>query len=78
VLAQFVMEAIMLSGAGGLIGIAVGAGGAWALHALVPTTIDPWSAVMAFAFSAAIGVFFGVYPAAKAARLDPIMALRHE
>jgi putative ABC transport system permease protein len=78
VLAQFVLEAIMLSGAGGLIGIALGAGGAWALHALVPTTIDPWSAVMAFAFSAAIGVFFGVYPAAKAARLDPIMALRHE
>lgn len=78
VLAQFVMEAIILSGAGGLIGIALGAGGAWALRSLVPTTVDPWSAVMAFVFSAAIGVFFGVYPAAKAARLDPILALRHE
>ena len=78
VLAQFVLEAIMLSGMGGLIGIALGTGGAWALRALVPTTIDPWSAVTAFVFSAAIGVFFGVYPAAKAAKLDPILALRHE
>ena len=78
VLAQFVLEAIMLSGVGGLIGIALGAGGAWGLRAFVPTTIDPWSAVMAFAFSAGIGVFFGVYPAAKAGKLDPILALRHE
>jgi len=78
VLAQFVLEAIMLSGMGGVIGIALGAGGAWAMRALVPTTIDPWSAVTAFVFSAAIGVFFGVYPAAKAAKLDPILALRHE
>lgn len=78
VLAQFVVEAIVLSALGGVLGILVGAGGAAALGAIMPTAIAPWSAVMAFMFSAGIGVFFGVYPASKAARMDPIAALRHE
>jgi putative ABC transport system permease protein len=78
VLAQFVIEAVVLSALGGVIGILLGAGGASALSAVMPTTVAPWSAAMAFAFSAAIGVFFGVYPASKAARMDPIVALRHD
>lgn len=78
VLAQFVIEAMVLSVLGGIIGILLGAGGAAALRAVIPTTVETWSALTAFFFAAAIGVFFGVYPAAKAAKLDPILALRHE
>jgi putative ABC transport system permease protein len=78
VLAQFVIEAVVLSVIGGVIGILLGAGGAAALKPFLPTTVEAWSTITAFLFAAGIGVFFGVYPAAKAARLDPILALRHE
>jgi putative ABC transport system permease protein len=78
VLAQFVIEACVLSVLGGVIGIALGAGGAAALNAVIPTSVEAWSTLTAFFFAAGIGVFFGVYPAAKAAKLDPILALRHE
>lgn len=78
ILTQFVIESIVLSVLGGLIGITLGAGGAWALSGLLPTLITPWSVGIAFFFSAGVGVFFGVYPAWKASKLDPIEALRHE
>ena len=78
ILSQFVIEAMMLSLAGGVVGIALGAGGAWALESFVPTTVTPWSVAVAFFFSAGVGVFFGVYPAWKASQLDPIDALRYE
>jgi len=78
ILSQFVIEAIMLSVLGGLIGIAIGAGGAYALNRLVPMQITAWAVVMAFFFAAGVGIFFGVYPAFKASRLDPIEALRYE
>jgi putative ABC transport system permease protein len=78
VLAQFVIEACVLSVLGGVVGILLGAGGAAALRAVIPTTVEAWSTITAFLFAAGIGVFFGVYPAAKAAKLDPILALRHE
>jgi putative ABC transport system permease protein len=78
ILSQFVIEAMMLSITGGIVGILVGAGGALALSPVVPTTITPWAVAIAFFFSAGVGVFFGVYPAWKASMLDPIEALRYE
>ncbi|WP_245778936.1 ABC transporter permease [Dokdonella immobilis] len=80
VLAQFLIEAVVLSSLGGLIGIALAAVGAAAgAHAMqVPFLFNPPINVLAFAFSAAIGVIFGYFPARRAARLDPIEALRHE
>jgi putative ABC transport system permease protein len=78
ILSQFVIEAVMLSVTGGMAGIILGALGAAALQSVVPTTITPWAVAIAFFFSAGVGVFFGVYPAWKASRLDPIEALRYE
>jgi putative ABC transport system permease protein len=78
ILSQFVIEAIMLSVLGGIVGIVLGAGGAYALNGLVPTQITGWAVAMAFFFAAGVGIFFGVYPAVKASRLDPIEALRYE
>jgi putative ABC transport system permease protein len=80
ILTQFLLEAIALSTVGGLIGIAVGIATAEVLSAAAnwPTLISPGSIAVAFLFSAAVGIFFGFYPARKASRLDPITALRYE
>jgi putative ABC transport system permease protein len=78
ILSQFVIEAVLLSVAGGGIGIALGAGGAALITAYVPTEVTPWAVALAFFFSFGVGVFFGVYPAWKASQLDPIEALRYE
>jgi putative ABC transport system permease protein len=77
---QFLTEALMLSLVGGLMGIAAGIGGALLFGATsdMRTVIVPASILLAFVSAAAIGVFFGFYPANKAAQLDPIEALRHE
>jgi putative ABC transport system permease protein len=80
VLAQFLVEAVVLSVFGGITGILIGLGLAGlATRALgVPFVVDPTIIAVAFAFSAAVGVVFGYFPARSAARLDPIEALRHE
>ena len=80
VLTQFLVEAVVLSLLGGVIGILLAAGIALALTQLfgVNTVVDPGVVLLAFAFSGAVGVFFGLYPARKAAALNPIDALRYE
>ena len=80
ILLQFLIEAVVLCLLGGLIGAAVGSGGAAAMSRFAQwnTQISPSSIVMAFVFSAVVGVLFGVWPARRAAGLDPIVALRYE
>jgi putative ABC transport system permease protein len=78
ILSQFVIEAMVLSVLGGVLGILVGAGGALAMQKWVPAQVTFWAVALAFLFSAAVGIFFGVYPAYRASRLDPIEALRYE
>ncbi|MFC2015470.1 ABC transporter permease [Chloroflexota bacterium] len=77
---QFLLEAIVLSLVGGLVGVLVGVGGSYLFDALgtMRTELVPASIPLAFAAAAAVGIFFGYYPATKAAQLDPIEALRRE
>ena len=80
ILRQFLVEAITLSLFGGLIGIGLGVGGSLAIGAFAEWRIELSSSAifLAVGFAAAIGIFFGYYPARKASRLQPIDALRHE
>ena len=80
ILLQFLTEAVTLSVIGGVVGIAVGVGASQLLASKMnwPTLISSTSVVYAFFFSAAVGIFFGFYPARKASRLDPIDALHYE
>lgn len=80
ILLQFLIEAVTLSAIGGLLGIGVGIGSSYVIAANTdwPTMTSPTAILVAFVFSAAVGVFFGFYPARKAAQLDPIEALRYE
>jgi putative ABC transport system permease protein len=77
---QFLLEAIVLSLVGGLMGVLVGVGGSYLFNGLgtMRTELVPASIPLAFAAAAAVGIFFGYYPATKAAQLDPIEALRRE
>lgn len=77
---QFLIEAIVLTTVGGVIGIIAGSLGAHLITSWVgwPTVIHQWTVFVSFGLAVAVGVFFGIYPASAAARLDPIEALRHE
>jgi putative ABC transport system permease protein len=80
VLLQFLIEAVVLASLGGLVGIVLATGASLALASLmeVPYLFNPGVNVLSFLFSAGIGVLFGYFPARRAARMDPIEALRHE
>lgn len=80
VMTQFLVEAIMLSAVGGIIGILLGIAGAstFSLLASFPFVLNPLAILLAFGFAALVGIVFGFYPARRAARLDPIVALRTE
>ena len=80
ILAQFLIESILISVTGGLIGVVFGVGAALVVNGVAhfPIYIQPWSVVLAFAVCTVTGVFFGWYPAKKAAQLDPIEAIRYE
>lgn len=80
ILAQFLIESILISVTGGLIGVVFGVGTALVVNGVAhfPIYIQPWSVVLSFAVCTVTGVFFGWYPAKKAAQLDPIEAIRYE
>jgi putative ABC transport system permease protein len=80
ILYQFLIEAVILSAAGGLVGILGGFGIALLLSAAtpLPSSLEWWSVALGLILSSGVGIFFGIWPALKAARLDPIEALRYE
>ena len=77
---QFLVETVVLSTGGGVIGVAVGCVGAWGINQVADweTIVQPWAVAISFCLSVFVGIFFGMYPAMSAARLDPIEALRFE
>ena len=78
ILAQFTLEAVTLCAVGGLIGVLIGSAIGLGLRFLLPSLVSIWWIALAFASSCAIGLIFGIYPAYKAASLNPIEALRYE
>jgi putative ABC transport system permease protein len=80
ILFQFLMEAAFLTSLGGVLGIVLGSAIGWAVHLIsgFPISLPWWSFAIGLGFSASVGIFFGMYPAFKASRLDPIEALRYE
>jgi len=75
---QFLTEAMTLTGAGGIVGVLGGVLLSLALSAVFPSAVPLWAVVAGVAVSMSVGLFFGLYPAIKAARLDPVDSLRYE
>jgi putative ABC transport system permease protein len=80
ILSQFLLESIVMCSVGGLIGIALGTATVYGISGAlkVPPMVNPQAIMLAFGFSAGVGLFFGLYPALRASRLQPIDALRYE
>jgi putative ABC transport system permease protein len=80
ILRQFLFEAVFLTGVGGILGIILGFLIALLVRAAtpLPASVTPWSVILGFLVSVSVGLFFGIFPARKAARLDPIISLRYE
>ena len=78
ILKQFLLESVLISVTGGLIGIALGIAASLIIARLLVSTVTPWSVFIAFGFSVLVGVIFGMAPAIRASKLNPIEALRYE
>jgi putative ABC transport system permease protein len=78
ILSQFLAEAVILSLTGGAIGLTIGYFGSLGLSTFIQTAVPLWAVALGFGFSSAVGIIFGVVPAIRASRLDPIVALRYE
>ena len=82
ILVQFVIEAMTVSGVGGMLGVGFGYGVSSIIGMIakdnLPTYVPLWASLMGFSFALAVGMFFGIYPAVRASKLDPIDALRFE
>ncbi|TMQ72402.1 MAG: FtsX-like permease family protein [Candidatus Eisenbacteria bacterium] len=80
ILTQFLVESVVLTAVGGIIGILLGSGISSLIHAAskMPTYVSLWSVILGLVFSSAVGLFFGIYPAMRASRLDPVDSLRYE
>ena len=80
IMIQFLAESVLLTFSGGIVGVAGGIVGVWFITAMAgwKTAITVWSIILSLLMSTVVGIFFGIYPAYHAAKMDPIAALRHE